>query len=349
MAAGRVMPRLTAGERPEWAARLFLLILLLALPLAIAAARPGRDDIITLHASMPESGGWQPGHLSARVGEPLHLRLTSDDVVHGFAIGAGPDGQKHDSPEVDVKPGEVAELTLTFDRPGTYTYTCTRWCGPNHWRMRGTIQVSGGQPETAEGGPPLYVELGLDIDAPHPPAVVPQRAPDPAAAGNFAGVQPQTLLGPDTYLTQSPAEVWLALRDLPELSHLDDSALWDAVAYVWHQNTNEEALALGEALYSENCAACHGESGAGDGVFAGSGSGDIGAMRGHEVEPATNFTGPALLGASNALLQGKIIRGGMGTGMPAWGTIFTGEELQALLDYLWTFQFAEKPLPKGDK
>lgn len=343
MAAGRVTSRLTAGERPEWVARLFLLILLLALPLAIAAARPGRDDIITVHASMPESGGWQPGHLSARAGEPLHLRLTSDDVVHGFAIGVGPDGQKHDSHEVEVKPGEVTELTLTFDKPGTYTYICTRWCGPNHWRMRGTIQVSGGQsePETAEGEPPLYVELGLDIDAPHPPGVLPERTPNASAATDLAGVRPQTLLGPDNYMIHSPAEVWLALRDLPELSDLDDGALWDAVAYVWRQNTNEEALALGETLYSENCAACHGESGAGDGVFAETGSADMGAMRGHEVEPATDFTDPALLGASNALLQGKIIRGGMGTGMPAWGTIFSDEELQALLAYLWTFQLSE--------
>ena len=44
------------------------------------------------------------------------------------------------------------------------------------------------------------------------------------------------------------------------------------------------------------------------------------------------------LAASNTLLQGKILRGGMGAGMLAWGAIFSAEELQALLDYLWTFQ-----------
>jgi mono/diheme cytochrome c family protein len=65
-------------------------------------------------------------------------------------------------------------------------------------------------------------------------------------------------------------------------------------------------------------------------------------MRGHTVEAATAFTDLALLGASNALLQGKVIRGGMGTGMPAWGTVFSEEELQALLDYLWTFQFSQE-------
>lgn len=65
-------------------------------------------------------------------------------------------------------------------------------------------------------------------------------------------------------------------------------------------------------------------------------------MRGHALEAATVFTDPALLGASNARLEGKMIRGGMGDGMPAWGTVFSDEELQALLDYLWTFQFPQE-------
>jgi mono/diheme cytochrome c family protein len=47
-----------------------------------------------------------------------------------------------------------------------------------------------------------------------------------------------------------------------------------------------------------------------------------------------------MLGANSAILQGKLLRGGMGTGMPNWGTIFTEEEIWALVDYLWTFQFA---------
>lgn len=325
----------------EWAARLFVLLLLLALPLAIAAAGRSRVGVVTLRAAMPEGGGWQPGHLSARVGEPLRLRLTSDDVVHGFAVG------RHESPEVEIQPGQVTELALTFDEPGVYTYTCTRWCGPNHWRMRGTIEVSGDgrQASPAPVAAPLYVELGLDIDAPHPAPVAPQNTPS-AERGRLLNISyPPDLRSAVTYMRQSPVEVWLALRSLPELKHLEDSALWDAVAYLWRQNTTAEALALGESLYGRNCAACHGESGAGDGVFAQAGpvgAGGIGDMRGHDVEAATAFTDSALLAASNALLQGKIIRGGMGTGMPAWGAIFGDEELQALLDYLWTFQFSQE-------
>lgn len=327
----------------EWAARLLLLALVAALAVGVVAGWPA-PNVLTLQASMPESGGWQPGHLSAVVGEPLHLRLTSTDVVHSFAVGHRFVVGQTDMPAVDVEPGKVTELTLTFDEPGTYTFYCKRWCGPNHWRMRGTIAVSGdgSRSTVATGEPPLYVQLGLDIDAPHPAAATPATTPSAERGAALEVENPQELPGRETYMMQSPVEVWLTLRDQPELSHLDDGALWDAVAYLWRQNTNAEALALGEALYSQNCAACHGEDGAGDGVFASSGEMTTGAERGHEVEPPTDFTDPALLAASNALLQGKILRGGMGTGMPAWGAVLTDDEIQALLDYLWTFQFPEE-------
>ena len=87
-----------------------------------------------------------PESLTAEVGKPLHLRLTSDDVTHGFAVG------QSSLPPVDVKPGEITELTLTFDKPGKYTFYCTRWCSVNHWRMRGTIEVRGTNNSAQEAG-----------------------------------------------------------------------------------------------------------------------------------------------------------------------------------------------------
>jgi len=55
-----------------------------------------------------------------------------------------------------------------------------------------------------------------------------------------------------------------------------------------------------------------------------------------------NFSDPAsMLGASPALLQGKILRGGMGTGMPYWGPIFKDETIWGIIGYLYTFQFDE--------
>jgi hypothetical protein len=57
---------------------------------------------------------------------------------------------------------------------------------------------------------------------------------------------------------------------------------------------------------------------------------------GHSTEAPTDFTDLAMLGRSSARLQGKILRGGMGTGMPYWGPIFTETQTWALVHYLWS-------------
>jgi heme/copper-type cytochrome/quinol oxidase subunit 2 len=122
--------------RKEWLARI---IVTLGLVIALGIPAVGwwqHKQGTVLHARMAETGGWTPENLSVVVGEPLHLRLTSDDVTHGFAVG------QMDRPGVDVIPGEMTDVTLVFDKPGKYTFYCTRWCSVNHWRMRGTIEVT---------------------------------------------------------------------------------------------------------------------------------------------------------------------------------------------------------------
>jgi cytochrome c oxidase subunit 2 len=333
----------------EFPARLLLVLLVVALPLGILAVRQ-RETAVTLHAMMPEQGGWLPDTLTAEAGIPLELHLISDDVMHGFAVG------QTGWPAVDVNPGQMTELTLTFAQPGTYTYYCTRWCGPNHWRMRGTIEVTGDGGEeppalraealsVAEGevevavsqpaSPPLYVEMGLDIDAPHN-VDVQLDGPPSAVHGAALDVNlPPQYLSREVYLTQPPFAVWQELRSEGETAVLTDSEVWDLVAAIWQAQTTDEQVQLGQTLYAQNCAACHGSGGAGDGVF------------GQAFDPASDFTDAQnMLGASTAVFDGKIRRGGMGTGMPYWGTIFTDEEIEALIAYLWTFQF---PTPEtGD-
>jgi mono/diheme cytochrome c family protein/plastocyanin len=289
-----------------------------------------------VHARMPEAGGWSPSILRAEAGKPFTLRLISDDVVHGFAIG------KIEMESVDVLPGKVTELTLTINQPGTYTFYCTRWCGSNHWRMRGTIEVTGEPQETQPPSPPLYMLLNLDLDQPHPAPTIPAQKPSARRAEQW--VKPSLLsefLSPDTYRSHSPYQVF---EDLASFS-LSEKQRWDAVAYIWRSNTTPEALINGSRLYRQNCAACHGETGRGDGVFAGkilpsfSNSESMGEKHAvHSIPP--DFTDPKpMLGASPALLQGKVLRGGMGTGMPMFGSIFTEEQIWDVIAYLYSFQF----------
>ena len=319
----------------ELAARLLALAMVIGLPLAAFATRwvGANQHPIELHARIAEVGGWMPGDLKASVGEPLHLRLTSDDVMHGFAIG------QSDQPALDVPPGQMVETTLTFDKPGTYVFYCTRWCGPNHWRMRGTIEVTGETVAPLTQMSPLYVALGLDLNSPHPASVVPTGQPSAAHGADLGGTLTGVYQDHKYYRAHSPAQTWQALRAEPMNPALSDADVWDVVAFMWQSHRTREALVEGQRLYAQNCAACHGESGAGNGVFA-----QNNWEANHNLHPPANFTDAIqMLGASPALLQGKIIRGGMGTGMPYWGPIFTEAQTWALVDYLWTFQFEEQP------
>ena len=328
--------------RKEWLARI-LIVVLLAAAVGIPALGWWRGSQgVLLRARMAETGGWTPENLTVAVGQPLHLRLTSDDVTHSFAIG------QSDQPSVDVHPGEITEVTLVFDKPGKYTFYCTRWCSVNHWRMRGVIEVTAphGQESTPEAvDPPLYVRLGLDIDAQHATDVLPAETPS-AIRGKGQGQNiPAAYLTHEYYLTHSPAEFWHALRAEPALQQLPDQGIWDLVAWVWQRNTTPQELAEGRQLYAINCAACHGEQGQGNGVFADdlaqpAADEHSGMAAGEMTTRPTDFTAADhILAASPAHLQGKIIRGGMGTGMPYWGPIFTEEQTWALVAYLWKFQF----------
>lgn len=330
-------------KRPELLSRILIMAAIfgaIATPLFYWTRTP------LIHARMAEAGGWSPDVIQAEVRKPLHLRLTSDDVLHGFSVG------RMDMDSVDIEPGKVTDVELTFDKPGVYTFFCTRWCGLNHWRMRGTIEVSGSEanPEPAEPAlseveqVPLYVTLGLDIDAPHDAPSIPSERPSIMRGQQLAtelNIAP--VANPDYYRANSPYQLFEDLNT----TDLSESEKWDVISYIWESNTTPEGLANGAGLYAQNCAACHGENGAGDGVFADdlaeAGKASMQSMTGANdmsMQSPIDFTdAKQMLGASPALLQGKVLRGGMGTGMPMWGSIFTEEQIWDLIAYLYALQF----------
>jgi mono/diheme cytochrome c family protein len=213
--------------------------------------------------------------------------------------------------------------------------------------MRGVIEVSGDPPPaTAEVQDPMYVTLGIDIDSPHPAEAMPSVRPS-ADRGEALGLQlPEGFRSRQDFIRRPPADTWQALRRDPATRGLSDTQVWDLVVHLWRSTTTDAALRQGQELFAQNCAACHGASGAGEGVMASALGPTPSATHdpaGHLASPA-NFTDPdTMLGASSALLQGKILRGGMGSGMPYWGPIFTESQMWALVDFLWTFQFEESP------
>jgi plastocyanin len=292
------------------------------------AAQPAPPRSIDMHARIAEQGGWSPANLTVQAGEKVRFQITSDDVTHGFAIG------RMNMRPVRVMAGATSQVNVVFDTPGKYTFYCTEWCSVAHWRMRGVIEVLGtNQRAEAQAAAPDYVRLGIDIDAPHPASAAPAQRPSATRGAQWQSAVPAQMRSREYTLSHSPAQAWQEMRALPAFANANDQDVWDGVAWLWLQNASPQASSVGASLYAGNCASCHGTTGKGDGPTAGAQPSD------HTTMP-TDFTDARnMLGASTALLDGKVIRGGMGTGMPYWGPIFTGEQRRAVIDYLWQFHF----------
>jgi cytochrome c oxidase subunit 2 len=90
---------------------------------------------------------FQPSTLEVNEGDTVRLILRSTDTTHGFGI-------KELKVETLIPKGGAPVLVeFLADRPGTFEFTCTEYCGAGHRNMRGTLIVSP-RPSSA-GGPPL--------------------------------------------------------------------------------------------------------------------------------------------------------------------------------------------------
>ena len=327
----------------EGFARILLGLIILGIPLGVLLW--GNNSLLPgllVHASVPENGGWMPGTIYAETGVPFTLKFTSEDVVHGFAIG------QIDHPEIEIIPGEISQTTITFSEPGRYVYYCTRWCSPNHWRMRGTIIVEGPAQPQEQTKAPLYVMMGVDIDQERSTEKIPLKIPSAndgqVIMAKLEGSKLEPYQTIDYLRSNSPADVWLSLREESFTGELSDQDIWNLIAALWRSSTTVENINAGGQLFSQNCAACHGPNGDGGGIFAGHYTSDNLGTNGALANLASpaDFTQPEqMLASSSVVLQGKIIRGGMGTGMPNFGPIFNEEQIWSLVDFIWTFQFTD--------
>lgn len=79
---------------------------------------------------------FNPAEITVPAGAELTFLVTSKDVVHGFLI-----------PETNVNamviPGQVTEVTYTFDEAGEHQIICHEFCGIGHHQMFGKVVVEG--------------------------------------------------------------------------------------------------------------------------------------------------------------------------------------------------------------
>ena len=119
---------------------------------------------------------WKVQHLTGQreinqlhvpVGRPVKLIMTSEDVIHNFSIPAM-------RVKADVIPGRFVQIWFEPTRPGTYQIFCAEYCGTQHSRMTGQVEVmeanayqtwlSGGAAEgsLASTGERLFADLACN-------------------------------------------------------------------------------------------------------------------------------------------------------------------------------------------
>jgi len=108
----------------------------------------------------------------------------------------------------------------------------------------------------------------------------------------------------------------------PWKGRLDEQQRWDVTSYIYSLHTTSDQLAQGQKLWQSNCAACHGETGKGDGPKAQ-----------NSPQPMPNFTDPASLIEVSDMNLFQTITNGLGQAMPAFKGQLTDDERWAVGSY----------------
>lgn len=120
----------------EIAAVGLVLLAILGTPAAVftyqSSLNSGADKEFTLTG---HGGQWGPQVIRVTKGDTVRLRLTSADVVHGFAFKA------YGIAVDEVYPGKVKTIEFVADEPGTFVFVCTIICNSGHRHMEGKIIV----------------------------------------------------------------------------------------------------------------------------------------------------------------------------------------------------------------
>lgn len=73
--------------------------------------------------------------MTVPAGSTITFKLTSNNVIHGFMI-------RDTDINAMVIPGEVTQVTHTFDEPGEYLIICHEYCGLGHHQMFSKVVVT---------------------------------------------------------------------------------------------------------------------------------------------------------------------------------------------------------------
>lgn len=91
--------------------------------------QPGEDDVLNT------ADDWHfKNEIVVPVGTRLHLKMQSQDVLHGFFL---PSFKFHQR----LMPGKGVEKVLEIRKLGNFPFACSEVCGVGHGKMMGTLRV----------------------------------------------------------------------------------------------------------------------------------------------------------------------------------------------------------------
>ena len=77
---------------------------------------------------------FSPSEITLKKGEPVILRLSSEDRTHGFLL-------KPLKIDTDITPGKATDVAVTPTASGQYLVICDHYCGTGHGNMKMKLTV----------------------------------------------------------------------------------------------------------------------------------------------------------------------------------------------------------------
>ena len=113
--------------------------------LAVAAQEAPQPAAAPVHEIKMSAKKYEytPGEIRVKQGEHVRLLITATDRKHGFEI-------KDLGVKTDLEKGAETMVEFTADKPGTYEFKCSNFCGFGHRRMKGTLVVEPAQTPAAK-------------------------------------------------------------------------------------------------------------------------------------------------------------------------------------------------------
>jgi cytochrome c oxidase subunit II len=113
---------------------LFMAIVLASFaPLAIAAGSPQGAEVREFKMTAKKYQ-FDPNMITVKQGDKVRLIITALDRDHGFKLDEYGIDQK-------LTKGDPATIEFTADKPGTFVFRCSVFCGMGHRKMKGKLVV----------------------------------------------------------------------------------------------------------------------------------------------------------------------------------------------------------------